>query len=242
MDAVNYYHGDIYFHREIKVIHPVVDGNLCKAVQHGFFLSNLPEPDHELVCTIEEFKQCVDDMAKAEWLNPGFACDYELHKNSFKPIARTEESTAIATLRSLGYTWSGGERWRPLIGEVPAYIKPKTHTVYEKVEFKTAWEALKMSVEEGLYTTDNNMLLAGDERILKRFHRGDEFARKVEKEITWQDELKEYLDGCQNLSKSEKSSIIDLLGSICNKSSLRAISELTKAFSIIHEGTKDIEL
>jgi hypothetical protein len=35
---------------------------------------------------------------------------------------RSEESTAVKTLKSLGYSWNGGEQWKPPIGKSPEYI------------------------------------------------------------------------------------------------------------------------
>lgn len=39
------------------------------------------------------------------------------------PISqRTVESSAVETLKSLGYIWNGGEQWKPPVGKAPSYI------------------------------------------------------------------------------------------------------------------------
>lgn len=37
---------------------------------------------------------------------------------------RTEQSTAVETLRRMGYEWKGGALWKPPLGEVPKYVRP----------------------------------------------------------------------------------------------------------------------
>lgn len=63
VDAVNYYHVDIEFYSD-RDDHPIIEGAIYKARQTGYFLSTIDEPDHEFVCTIEEFNQCVKDMSE----------------------------------------------------------------------------------------------------------------------------------------------------------------------------------
>ncbi|UXY12035.1 hypothetical protein N7922_05775 [Kosakonia sp. ML.JS2a] len=38
------------------------------------------------------------------------------------PVAVPEHRAAVATLESMGYTWNGGQLWKPPIGKAPAYI------------------------------------------------------------------------------------------------------------------------
>ncbi len=52
--------------------------------------------------------------------------DYNADKHSGYVWPRTKESAAVETLESKGYTWHGGELWKPPLGKAPAYITGET--------------------------------------------------------------------------------------------------------------------
>lgn len=48
--------------------------------------------------------------------------DYDGEEHSGYVWPRTKEGAAVETLESKGYTWHGGELWKPPLGKAPAYI------------------------------------------------------------------------------------------------------------------------
>ena len=51
-----------------------------------------------------------------------------------RPILRTSESAAVATLQRLGYEWHGGELWAPQVGNRPQRID-------REIEHHAIWDA-----------------------------------------------------------------------------------------------------
>lgn len=90
-DAVNYHHADINIYRDHADV-DIAEGSIYKAARFGYFPSNISEPDHELVCTIEEFNAEVKAMshfAGAHAFN-----DYIEHEHEVlepEPLAYTQE-------------------------------------------------------------------------------------------------------------------------------------------------------
>lgn len=84
-DAVNEYEAYLNPHDESEFTFIVVNHAdkivMCHDKNHG----------KQYVCTIKEFNQYVKDMSEAEWLNPGFPFDYELHTKNFKENKMSEE-------------------------------------------------------------------------------------------------------------------------------------------------------
>lgn len=83
--------------------------------------------------------------------------------------------------------------------------KPKTRTEYEKVDLNDAVKIIddEMSNESNLYfrCSEGDIVpisqISGCDLIMNRH----KLVRKVEKEITWQDELKDFLSGTKYLSE-----------------------------------------
>lgn len=79
------------------------------------------------------------------------AYDENAHSGYVWP--RTKESAAVETLESKGYTWNGGQLWKPPIGNAPAYIagdKPKSELLQraEKLAEDTAALALRVQDDD----------------------------------------------------------------------------------------------
>lgn len=120
---------------------------------------------------------------------------------------RTKGSTAMATLKNLGYTWNGGELWKPPLGKEPDYIKP-VKVEYEKVDKNAEggkyWECARDFAEmptNSLVARTNppecsvmSWMNIKDNDELLREYRNDRIYRKVEREVSWQDEVVQFLD------------------------------------------------
>lgn len=68
-------------------------------------------------------------------------------------IARSRMATAVVTLERLGYTWEGGELWRPPLGKVPDFTIPKpfkAYAVFDDIDGKIDGE-LSLYAEEFEY-------------------------------------------------------------------------------------------
>ena len=61
-----------------------------------------------------------------------YILDYDGDKHSGYVWPRTKESAAVETLEGEGYTWNGGQLWKPPIGKAPAYITGEHPAVPEE--------------------------------------------------------------------------------------------------------------
>lgn len=50
---------------------------------------------------------------------------------------RTEQSTAVETLRRMGYEWKGGALWKPPLGETPGYVQA---TDFGAISDEVVWD------------------------------------------------------------------------------------------------------
>ena len=96
--------------------------------------------------------------------------------------SRTKESTAIETLDKLGYTWNGGELWKPPMGNAPTFAKTKV--TYEKVRFDKLSEAFAEHEKSPLRSHAKAGHFLNDVGVVSAFSVGCDFYRKVETEIT----------------------------------------------------------
>ncbi len=152
VDAVNYYQADIY---------PVIDGSIYKASKVGYFPSNINEPNHELICTIEEFNQCVEEMS----VN-GDLKDFEryLIRNKFDVI------NGVLTKANSDYSEYESNS-----------VKPSTKIEYVNVTVK---EAKEFHVDElFFYWGDDNYVALKDVDSQTFIINQHKLRRKVETEI-----------------------------------------------------------
>ena len=118
-------------------------------------------------------------------------------------LVRTKESTAVDTLEKMGYSWNGGELWKPPIGKVPYYIRnnKNTKTTYEKVCFEKpsefVFEILHPKTTDPLilyYLGSNNKYIqfipSNITGALGEWERGNVY-KKVEKPVAWWEDLSE---------------------------------------------------
>ncbi len=78
-------------------------------------------PDAKVVCTAAQ--------GQADWNN--FRNGTKLYAAPQLPQPAPEHLAALATLESKGYTWHGGQLWKPPIGKAPLYITGEESTVPE---------------------------------------------------------------------------------------------------------------
>lgn len=158
-----------------------------------------------LVSTVSKCNQCVDDLAM--WANkpkgahaPYTAYNYTNHKlnNPVAPI-ETQLSSAVTTLKAMGYTWNGGEQWKPPLGDAPEYIKPRVKIDYVKVnpnkEGDAYWECARdfaNGVELFIDELGARAVIDNDELLFT--YKCNKLWRKVEAELTWQDEVLEVVN------------------------------------------------
>jgi len=128
------------------------------------------EASDGLVCTIEEFNQCVKEMSFHNVSSAEFM-DYQLGvKIPLEPI------------------------------------KPRTKVEYVKVEFDHIWEGIKaMEVGGETYFVDGNedvqyIEIGNVPAFMRPLAMKEAIYRKVETEITWQDEVREFIAGCEEIS------------------------------------------
>ena len=122
------------------------------------------------VCAIEEFNQCVKEMSFHNVSSAEFM-DYQLGvKIPLEPI------------------------------------KPRTKVEYVKVEFDHIWEGIKaMEVGGETYFVDGNedvqyIEIGNVPAFMRPLAMKEAIYRKVETEITWQGEVREFIAGCEEIS------------------------------------------
>ena len=85
-------------------------------------------------------------------------------------------------------------------------VKPRTKVEYVKVEFDHIWEGIKaMEVGGETYFVDGNedvqyIEIGNVPAFMRPLAMKEAIYRKVETEITWQDEVREFIAGCEEIS------------------------------------------
>jgi hypothetical protein len=117
---------------------------------------------------------------------------------------RTEESAAVDTLNNLGYKWHGGEQWKPPLVKV---VKPRMKVDYVKLT-GDFWEVAKEYQEGKLFYKLTETGIIDTLEQLVNLYKSDNIYRKVETEITREQEL--FFECEQSLKEKSGKSFVSI--------------------------------